>query len=94
MLLGFDAGNDAMQFVQKTPWIPAYDILYHLGVDGISVALIVLTTITTVLVISGAWEAIEEKVSSYLAAMLILEGLMIGVFCALDAICSMSSSGS
>jgi NADH-quinone oxidoreductase subunit M len=86
MLLRFDAGSDAMQFVQSTPWIPAYDILYHLGVDGISVALIVLTTITTVLVIIGAWEAIEEKVASYLAAMLILEGLMIGVFCALDAI--------
>jgi NADH-quinone oxidoreductase subunit M len=83
---GFDASSAAMQFVQDTPWIDAYGIRYHLGVDGISVALILLTTLTTVLVILGAWTSIDEKVSAYLAAFLILEGLMIGVFSAMDAI--------
>jgi NADH-quinone oxidoreductase subunit M len=83
---GFDAGSAAMQFTQDIGWIDAYNIRYHLGVDGISIALILLTTLTTVLVIIGAWEAIDEKVAPYLAAFLILEGLMIGVFCAMDAI--------
>jgi NADH-quinone oxidoreductase subunit M len=83
---GFDASSAAMQFVHDSDWIAAYDIRYHLGVDGISVALILLTTLTTVLVILGAWGSVEDKVSAYLAAFLVLEGLMIGVFCAMDAI--------
>jgi NADH-quinone oxidoreductase subunit M len=83
---GFDASSPAMQFVHDSSWIAAYDIRYHLGVDGISIALILLTTLTTVLVILGAWSSIDDKVAAYLAAFLILEGLMIGVFCALDAI--------
>ena len=82
----FDSASAAMQFVQDTDWIAAYGIRYHLGVDGISVALIALTTLTTVLVILGAWESIDDKVGPYLAAFLVLEGLMIGVFCAMDAI--------
>ena len=77
--------NAGMQFVEQHAWIPAYDIQYHLGVDGISVALIGLTTLTTVLVLIGAWGSIDKRVSQYYAAFLILEGLMIGVFCALDA---------
>ena len=82
---GFDAANAAMQFVERVPWIPSFDIFYHLGADGISIALILLTTLTTVLVIIGAWRSVEEKVHQYLAAFLILEGLMIGVFAAMDA---------
>lgn len=82
----FDHGTAAMQFVQNVPWIPAFDIHYHLGVDGISVALVLLTAFTTILVIVGAWRAIEDRFPHYLAAFLILEGLMIGVFCALDTI--------
>ncbi len=81
----FDSARASMQFVQTLPWIPAWNINYALGVDGISVALILLTTFTTVLVLVGAWSSIEDRVNQYVAAFLILEGMMIGVFCALDA---------
>jgi NADH-quinone oxidoreductase subunit M len=83
---GYDATSASMQFVERHPWIPAYDIWYALGVDGISIALIMLTALVTVLVIIGSWRSIEKKVPQYLAAMMILNGVMIGVFCALDAI--------
>jgi NADH-quinone oxidoreductase subunit M len=86
LITGFDYFTSGMQFVERREWIPAYDIQYHLGVDGISVALIVLTTFTTVLVLLGAWGSIEKRVSQYLAAFLVLEGLMVGVFSAIDAI--------
>src|SRR5690606_12958615 len=82
---GFDSASAAMQFTERAPWIPSFSIFYHLGVDGISVALIALTAITTVLVIIGAWRSVEERVHQYLAAMLVLEGVMIGVFAAMDA---------
>src|SRR5690554_4024014 len=82
----FDMASPGMQFVQDLAWIPAFNIRYHLGVDGISVALILLTAFTTVLVIIGAWRAIPDRFPQYLAAFLILEGLMIGVFAALDTI--------
>ena len=85
LFAGFDLGSGAMQFVERRTWIPTYDIEYHLGADGISLALIGLTTLTTVLVLIGAWTAIDKRVSQYYAALLILEGLMIGVFAALDA---------
>jgi len=85
-LLGsFDLGNAGLQFIERREWIPAYDIQYHLGADGIAVALIALTTLTTVLVLIGAWTAIDKRVSQYYAAFLVLEGLMIGVFSAVDA---------
>ena len=83
---GFDTSTAAMQFVEKAPWIPAFDIYYHFGVDGISMPLIILTTFTTILVIIAAWEVIQKNVAQYLAAFLIMEGLMVGVFAALDAI--------
>jgi NADH-quinone oxidoreductase subunit M len=83
---GFDTGNAAMQFVERASWIPAIDSWYHLGADGISVALILLTTFCTVLVLLGAWEAIEDRVHQYVACFLVLEGLMVGVFCAMDAL--------
>ena len=86
LFAGIDLGNADMQFVEQRAWIPAYDIQYHLGVDGISLALIGLTTLTTVLVLIGAWTAIDKRVSQYYAALLVLEGLMIGVFSALDAL--------
>lgn len=83
---GFDAGSAAMQFVEKHLWIEAFKIHYHLGVDGISLALVLLTTFTSVLVLVGAWTSVDERVHQYMAAFMILEGLMIGVFCALDAV--------
>jgi NADH-quinone oxidoreductase subunit M len=85
LLTGFDHFTSALQFVEQREWIPAYGIQYHLGADGLSVALIVLTTLTTVLVLIGAWGSIDKRVNQYVAAFLFLEGLMIGVFAAVDA---------
>ncbi|WP_242108552.1 NADH-quinone oxidoreductase subunit M [Luteimonas aquatica] len=85
LFAGFDYANAGLQFLERREWIPAYDIQYHLGADGISVALIVLTTLTTALVLIGAWTSIDKRVSQYYAAFLFLEGLMIGVFSAVDA---------
>ncbi len=85
LFTGIDFGDAGMQFVEQRAWIPTYDIQYHLGADGISVALIGLTTLTTVLVLIGAWSPIRKRVNQYVAAMLMLEGVMIGVFAAMDA---------
>jgi NADH-quinone oxidoreductase subunit M len=81
----FDTTTYAMQFVEKTAWIESFNINYHLGVDGIALPLILLTTFTAVLVILAGWEVIETRVSQYMAAFLILTGFMNGVFVALDA---------
>src|SRR3569623_3832804 len=81
----FDAASVKMQFEELAPWIRAFIFNYLLGIDGISLLLILLTTFTTVLVIISAWEVIQYKVAQYLAAFLIMEGLMVGVFAALDA---------
>ncbi|MDQ3159556.1 MAG: NADH-quinone oxidoreductase subunit M, partial [Pseudomonadota bacterium] len=86
LLAGFDPNGDVMQYVERHAWIPTYAIEYNLGADGISLALIGLTALTTVLVLIGAWTAIDKRVSQYYAAFLILEGLMIGVFSAMDAL--------
>ncbi len=83
---GFDASTSAMQFVEKHPWISSFNIHYHLGVDGISMPLILLTTFTTVLVVIAGWEVIQYRVAQYMAAFLILDGVMVGVFAALDAV--------
>ena len=82
----FDTTTVLMQFVEYSVWIDTFNINYHLGVDGISVPLILLTTFTTVLVVIACWVVIETRLSQYLAAFLVLEGLMIGVFVSLDAI--------
>jgi NADH-quinone oxidoreductase subunit M len=83
---GFNNATHAMQFVEDYAWIEAFSIRYRLGIDGISLLLILLTSFTTVLVIISAWKVIEKKVAQYHAAFLIMEGLMIGVFSALDGI--------
>jgi NADH-quinone oxidoreductase subunit M len=85
LLTGFDHFTSALQFVEQREWIPAYGIQYHLAADGLSVALIVLTTLVTALVLIGAWGSIDKRVNQYVAAFLFLEGLMIGVFAAVDA---------
>jgi NADH-quinone oxidoreductase subunit M len=82
----FDRSLAAMQFVEREPWIGAFNAWYHLGVDGISMPLIVLTAFITPLVVIAGWTVIEKRPLQYLAAFLILEGLMIGVFAALDAL--------
>ncbi len=83
---GFDSSTYQMQFAETASWVPTFNIHYSLGIDGISMPLILLTSFTTVLVIIASWEVIQRRVSQYMAAFLIMEGLMIGVFCALDAV--------
>jgi NADH-quinone oxidoreductase subunit M len=82
----FDTSTAAMQFTEIKPWIETFDIWYFLGVDGFSVPLILLTTFFGVLVVIAGWEVIQVKVHQYMAAFLIMEGLMVGVFSALDAL--------
>jgi len=74
-----------MQFVERLPWIAAFGIEYFIGIDGIALPLILLTTFMTVLVVLAGWVVIEDRLSLYMGSFLILEGLMIGVFSALDA---------
>ena len=75
-----------MQFVEKARWIERFNVNYHLGIDGISFWFVLLTAFITVIVVISAWEVITERVNQYMGAFLILSGLMIGVFCALDGI--------
>ena len=82
----FKAGTAAMQFVERTGWMPSIHSDFYIGIDGISMPLILLTTFTTVLIIISGWQNVEKRVSQYFAAFLILEGLMIGVFAALDGV--------
>ncbi|WP_310567428.1 NADH-quinone oxidoreductase subunit M [Hydrogenophaga sp.] len=81
----FELGTAAMQFVEKSLWIERFNIHYHLGVDGISLWLVLLTAFITVVVVIAGWEVITERVNQYMGAFLILSGLMIGVFSSLDA---------
>ncbi len=86
LFTNFDNAETGMQFVERTPWIQALNSFYYLGVDGISVPLILLTTFITPLVIITSWDTIKSRPAQYFAAFLILEGLMIGVFAALDGL--------
>jgi NADH-quinone oxidoreductase subunit M len=82
----FDASSADMQFLEMASWIPLFSINYALGIDGIALLLILLTSFTTVIVVISAWKVIQDDVAKYMAAFLIMEGMMIGVFSALDAI--------
>ncbi len=82
----FDTTTAAMQFVERSEWIPTFDVHYYLGVDGISAPLILLTTFITPLVVIAGWDDISSRPAQYFSAFLILEGLMIGVFSALDGV--------
>jgi NADH-quinone oxidoreductase subunit M len=84
LLSRFDNAAHGMQFVEKLAWIDRFNINYFLGVDGISVWFVLLTAFITVIVVIAGWEVIEKRVAQYMGAFLILSGLMIGVFCALD----------
>ena len=81
---GFQLGTSAMQFVEKSSWVPRFNMNYHLGVDGISLWFVLLTAFINVVVIIASWESITTRVNQYMASFLILSGLMIGVFAALD----------
>jgi len=84
LITGFQLGTAAMQFVEHYTWIERFNIDYHLGVDGISMWFVPLTAFITVIVVIAAWEVIESRVNQYMGAFLILSGLMVGVFSALD----------
>ncbi|MGD9773663.1 NADH-quinone oxidoreductase subunit M [Diaphorobacter sp.] len=84
LISGFDNGSAVAQFVEKTMWIERFNVHYHLGVDGIAFWFVPLTAFITVIVVIASWEAITERVNQYMGAFLILSGLMIGVFSALD----------
>ena len=83
---GFKLGTSAMQFVEKVRWIDAFNVNYHLGVDGISLWFVLLTAFINVIVVIASWESITTRVNQYMGAFMILSGLMIGVFCALDGL--------
>jgi NADH-quinone oxidoreductase subunit M len=86
LMTGFDTTTAQMQFVEKASWIGRFNVHYHLGVDGISMWFVPLTAFITVIVIVSAWEVIQDRANQYLGAFLILSGLMIGVFSALDGL--------
>src|SRR5713226_9553859 len=86
LVTGFQTGTSAMQFVELAPWIPRFNVNYHLGVDGISVLFILLNSFITVLVVIAGWEVIRNKVAQYMAAFLVMSGLLNGSFAALDAV--------
>ena len=81
---GFDNGSAAAQFVEKSMWIERFNVYYHLGVDGIAFWFVPLTAFITVIVVIASWESITERVNQYMGAFLILSGLMVGVFSAMD----------
>jgi NADH-quinone oxidoreductase subunit M len=83
---GFDASTASMQFVENVPWISSFNVNYHLGVDGISLWFVLLTAFITIIVVLAGWEVITSRVAQYMAAFLILSGLMVGVFVALDGL--------
>ena len=82
----FDTSTAVAQFVEKAPWIERFNVNYHLGVDGISFWFVLLTAFINVIVVIASWESITRRVNQYMGAFLILSGLMIGVFCALDGL--------
>ena len=81
---GFELGTADMQFEEQMAWIPRFNVNYHLGLDGISLWFVLLTAFINLVVVIAGWEVITRRVNQYMGAFLILSGLMIGVFCALD----------
>ena len=86
LITGFNIDTAQMQFVEKMPWIDRFNVMYHLGVDGISVWFVLLTAFITIIVVIAGWEVITDRVNQYMGAFLILSGIMIGVFTALDGL--------
>lgn len=86
LITGFDSTSAVMQFEEKSVWVERFSIFYHLGVDGLSFWFVPLTAFITVIVVLASWESITERVNQYMGAFLVLSGLMIGVFSALDGL--------
>lgn len=86
LYIRFSSDTSAMQFVEKISWIERFNVSYYIGVDGISLWFVLLTAFINVIVVIASWESISERVNQYMASFLILSGLMIGVFTALDGL--------
>ncbi len=86
LYIDFDYHAIQMQYIERAPWVAALSAYYYLGIDGISLPLIILTAFVTVFVIIASWESVRYKISKYMASFLVMEGVMIGVFSALDAV--------
>lgn len=86
LVVGFDLTSSGMQYIDEMSWMPALGINYNLGIDGLSLLLIVLSIFTNLIVILATWNSIHKRVGQYMAAFLIMQGLLVGVFAALDAI--------
>src|SRR3990167_5232449 len=83
---GFDLSVSGMQYVEDVPWMPALGIHYHIGIDGLSLLLIVLSVFTNLIVVLATWNSINVRVAQYMASFLIMQGLLVGVFASMDAI--------
>ncbi|CAG1019280.1 NADH-quinone oxidoreductase subunit M [Burkholderiaceae bacterium] len=86
LVSGFDSSTAAMQFTEELPWIERFNVHYRLGIDGLSLWFVPLTAFITIIVVISAWQVIEQRVNQYMGAFLILSGIMIGVFTALDGL--------
>lgn len=86
LIAGFDTQKSAMQFMEEISWMPSLGIKYHIGIDGLSLLLIVLSIFTNLIVLLATWDSIKTRVAQYLSAFLIMQGLLVGVFAAMDAI--------
>ena len=86
LIIGFDVSTAAMQYTENLAWIERFNVRYRLGVDGLSVWFVLLTSFITIIVVISAWEVITERVNQYMGAFLILSGIMVGVFSALDGL--------
>ena len=86
LMTDFDTTTAAMQFVEKASWIERFNVFYHLGVDGISMWFVPLTAFITVLVVGAGWEVITDRAHQYMGAFLIMSGLTVGVFSAVDGL--------
>ena len=84
--INFDNTTASFQFVEKTVWMPGLNLAYHMGIDGISMFFVILSTLLTVICIAASWTTIKDRVKEYMIAFLVLETLMIGMFSALDLI--------
>lgn len=86
LMMHFDAAQTSMQFVEDIAWLPSLGLHYHLGIDGLSLLLIVLSVFTNLIVMLATWESIKTRVAQYIAAFLIMQGFLVGVFASLDVI--------
>ena len=84
--VNFDPSTAAFQFEEKSAWIPTFNITYHMGVDGISMFFVLLSTLLTPICILASWETIKDRVKEYMISFLVMETMMVGMFCALDLV--------